>query len=347
MAVGDFSKNGQSPALSEVLTAGHWVVKRVPSPSRRRNMFANEVSCASPASCLLVGDHFAGQRGPTANLAEAWNGRSWRIVTTTGPARAGPSLLTDVACPTTSFCLAVGQAGSGNRAQDTAYTWSNGKTWRQIAVRHPRLARNSELTGVACFTAQNCLAVGNYTTRSGRNLPFAARRHDGRWRLLAPRFIGGQRYTTFQAVSCPAASKCVAVGNTEDLTKGKYFHAFAETWNRGAWHISTLRRQPSLFLGISCPASDRCFAVGYTFPSLTTFAHPLIETWNGRFWTTQHAIKTSAPRKGDILPHVSCAARSDCETVGYRFHPGVSDSDRTLAEKWNGRHWTAQATPNP
>ena len=93
----------------------------------------------------------------------------------------------------------------------------------------------------------------------------------------------------------------------------------------------------------SCPAWNRCFASGYTFPSGATFAHPLIETWNGGTWTTQHPVETPAPHSGDSLQHVSCVSRSHCESVGYSFVPHVSNSDQTLAEMWNGHVWTFSA----
>ncbi len=73
----------------------------------------------------------------------------------------------------------------------------------------------------------------------------------------------------------------------------------------------------------------------------------LIETWNGREWTTQHPIETPGPKPADILEHVSCVTQYDCEAVGYSFKPGVSNSDATLAERWIGHRWTVQATPNP
>lgn len=184
MAVGGYTLNGHNPGLSQMLTRGHWVSESVPSPSQGVNVFANEVSCASPASCLFVGEHFAGQRGPASNLAEAWNGSSWRIVTATGPAGAAFSALDDVACPTTRFCLAVGFSGPARIFQDTAYTWINGTTWRRITVPRPHRARNSALGGLACFDARNCMAVGNYVSASGRFPPFAVRWHDGRWKLL-------------------------------------------------------------------------------------------------------------------------------------------------------------------
>lgn len=354
MAVGGFTLNGHNPGLSQMLSGGHWVSESVPSPSQGVNIFANEVSCASPSRCLFVGEHFAGQHGPTSNLAEAWNGSSWQIVTATGPAGAAFSGLDDVACPTTRLCLVVGFAGPARTFQNTAYTWKNGTTWQRIAVPHPHRARNSELGGLACFNAQNCMAVGNYVSASGRFLPFALRWHDGRWKLLTTPNVRGEQSTTFQGISCPAATRCVAVGDAVDFTRSTrgtnrkfFFHAFAEVWNGGRWKVSTFRREPSFFISVSCPARNHCFASGSTFPAALNFGHPLIEAWNGRTWTTQHPARTSAPRAGDALQHVSCVTKVHCEAVGARYHPGVANSDQTLAEMYNGHHWTVQTTANP
>jgi len=191
------------------------------------------------------------------------------------------------------------------------------------------------------------MAVGNYTSTAGHFVAFAARWHDGRWKLLTTPAVARQQFAVFQGVSCPTATRCVAVGNTEDNTRTKFLHAFAETWNGSKWHLSTLRRSPSGFLGVSCPARNHCFAAGYTFSAGGTFSLPLIEAWNGRTWTTQHPVQTPAPNSGGDLQHVSCVTQNNCEAVGFSFDPSVSNSAQTLAEKWNGHGWTVQATPNP
>src|ERR1700678_1484638 len=209
MAVGDYNLGNGHRGLSELLTGGTWVVKPVPSPAHGQNIFANEVSCSAVARCLFVGAHWAGRSGADTNLAQAWNGSSWRIVTATGPAGSSFSNLNDVACPILSFCLAVGNAGRTTREfQDTAYTWRNGTTWRAVSVPHPRDARSSELAGLSCSSRAYCLAVGDYTSAAGRYLPFADRWDNGRWRLLTVPAIAGQRQTVLQGVSCPTTAKC-------------------------------------------------------------------------------------------------------------------------------------------
>jgi hypothetical protein len=346
MAVGNYHLGGHTPAFSAMLSAGNWVEEPVPSPAVGLNLFANQVSCSSATSCLFVGDHFAGRNGPFANLAEAWNGSSWSIVTDVGPRGAPTSALFDVSCPTSSFCLVVGSAGSVRHSQSAAYTWTNGTTWRRIAVPHPRRARNSELAGIACFDATHCMAVGNYTSAAGRFLPYSARWLGGHWKLLATPAVRGQRQTLFEGgTSCPTATTCVAVGNTVDNTRGRFFHAFAEVWSGGRWHVSTLRRAPSIFFAASCPAANRCFASGFTFPSIRSYAHQLIETWNGRTWTTQRPAQTAG--LGGSLQGISCVSAVSCETAGFAFSPGVSNSDEAITEVWDGHSWTGQVTPNP
>ena len=190
------------------------------------------------------------------------------------------------------------------------------------------------------------MAVGLYKSSSGHDTPFAARWHNSRWQLISTPGISGHHEVDFQGISCATATLCIAVGEAEDNTRNAYFHAFTEVWNGAKWHVSTVRRQVSVFIGASCPARNRCFASGYTFPSLTTYARALVETWNGRSWTTQQIVQTAAPLSGGDLQHVSCVNRSDCEAVGERFNP-KSNAEATLAEKWNGHRWTVQTTVNP
>ena len=345
MAVGSYNIGKRIPGLSEVLSAGTWTVKPVPSPSRGSNIFANEVSCSSATSCLFVGAHFAGAHGNFSNLAESWNGSKWHIVSGTGLAGVAFSALNDVACPTAKLCLVIGDGGSTKHFQDAAYTWRNGSTWKRVTVPHPSRARSSELGALACADAAHCLAVGNYTSSAGKFLPFAALWHSGHWRVITVPAIRGQRETFFQGISCPTATKCVAVGNTEDNTKGEFFHALTDVWSGGKWHAAPLRKAPSVLISASCPTATRCFASGYTFPSTKSFAHQLIEAWNGKTWTVQHPAQSAG--LGGVLPHVSCVSAVLCEAVGLAFFPSSPNNDQAITEVWNGHNWKGQITPNP
>src|SRR5271165_883815 len=94
MSVGAYWSGSRFTGLSEVLRRGAWVDKRVPSPPGNPSVFANEVSCATTTRCVFVGQHYRGHAG--ADLAEAWNGRAWNIITASGPRGSTTSALDDV-----------------------------------------------------------------------------------------------------------------------------------------------------------------------------------------------------------------------------------------------------------
>ena len=70
---------------------------------------------------------------------------------------------------------------------------------------------------------------------------------------------------------------------------------------------------------------------------------PLAERWNGNDWEIQ-LTPTPNGATDSFLSSVSCASASVCSAVGYVQNSAGQKS--TLAERWNGREWQIQATPN-
>lgn len=92
-------------------------------------------------------------------------------------------------------------------------------------------------------------------------------------------------------------------------------------------------------IAVSCPTKRMCVAVG-----TTDFGQGMLaERWNGRRWATMRLAQPTGAT-GDGLEGVSCTSAWACTAVGYDYGPGVS---QTLAERWNGRRWRVQPTPNP
>jgi hypothetical protein len=93
---------------------------------------------------------------------------------------------------------------------------------------------------------------------------------------------------------------------------------------------------------VSCASDTSCIAVG----SSTSHAgkqRALAERWDGSTWTIQSLPAPSGSNQ-TYLAGVSCVSASRCVAVG-----GVDGAarERTLAERWDGVHWTVQATVNP
>jgi hypothetical protein len=137
-----------------------------------------------------------------------------------------------------------------------------------------------------------------------------------------------------QAVACPAADTCRAVGFD---SKG----LFAEAWNGSAWKVQPMPEPAgasSLGLnGISCTAADSCEAVG-SYESGGIFL-PLAEVWNGSRWRIQ-ALSAVSGAAATALNAVSCVSATDCEAAGDA--QTTASTQVGLLEKWNGTRWSVQ-----
>ena len=140
-------------------------------------------------------------------------------------------------------------------------------------------------------------------------------------------------------VSCTGRAQCTATGVATTRT-GKNLKPLAERWNGTSWTVqSTLNTNTGGWLGgtldggVSCTSSTACMAAGYSYTK--TFYRLLGEGWNGHTWAIQ---PDSKPATGGQPFGISCRWAKDCTAVGSRL------TGMTLAEHWNGRAWSAQAT---
>jgi hypothetical protein len=242
----------------------------------------SSVSCSGPGSCQAVGPPDG--RRP---VAARWDGRTWQAEPVPRLRPAPQTLvLASVWCTSATFCMAVGDASRGARAQPSpgyrditlAEMW-NGSRWR--LARTPNPSRASELSGVSCTSPTACTAVGSSASRA-RTL--AERWNGTRWTVQRTPSIGHIGYTVLTAVSCASPAACTAVG---DYNGGSF--GIAEHWNGARW---TIQRLPApagtpgesplvLPTGVSCTSATSCVMVG------TTQNQTLAETWNGSRWTVQ------------------------------------------------------------
>jgi len=214
-------------------------------------------------------------------------------------------------------------------------------SWVIQATPSPNIRQGSVLLGVSCSSATTCTAVGGYAPSPGAIVTLAERWSGRDWVVLrTPRvqngaLSGGVLY----GVSCLSASACTAVGYGPKET-------LAEHWNGRKWAIQPTPN-PSvtkdiMLRSVSCTSATSCTAVGDSNTSGSR-SDTLIEHWNGTKWTVQ---PTPEPPSGheSTLTGVSCPSAHACTAVG---DYDTRTADLTLAERWNGRKWVVQPTPNP
>jgi hypothetical protein len=193
--------------------------------------------------------------------------------------------------------------------------------WVVQSTPNPASGTLNELTSVSCASAANCIAVGNQQTSAGVMTALAEHWNGSTWALLTAVNPSGGTGVSLNAVSCPSASYCIAVGMNQPTVASST--AVAESWNGSTWTLQSPVSPAKAWLsGISCTATNNCVAVG------SDSAGPLAEHWNGSTWAAQ-----TVPAAVGGMRAVSCVSASFCEALS----GGTSD-----AESWNGSTWTTQ-----
>jgi len=330
VAVGsEFPFNLATPgAVAERWDGSSWTVLQTQDPPNGTNSELNAVACPGADTCVAVGDYFSEQTGQTLPLAELWNGTAWTVLPTAHRIGAPHSILSGVACPTTTACLAVGAY-----TEPFAETW-NGTTWALTSSPQPTGATNSALDAVACPTATACTAVGS---ADGNSL--AEGWNGSTWtRQPTPTAAGAS--TTLLGLSCPTTTACTAVGSAQ--TPSGLQAPVAGEWDGTTWVGETPQipsgAQGANLAGVSCFDATGCTAVGTFFgaglgdndgPNLT-LAERVTGCVQAPSVTEQPSSLTVAPgQSATLIAQASTPPNCQAPTVQWQVS---SDGGQTFAD---------------
>ena len=216
VAVGDYlGPNDANQAFAEEWNGSSWSTTIMPSPDVG-SIYLAAVSCASPTFCVAVGQSSAFAEGvvevngPTAALAEEWNGAAWSIMATDPQVTAStqvqnpgalpaPTMLIGVSCLSATFCMTVGSYGQLTLAE----AW-NGSTWSATTTANPGGASSTDyLDGVSCPSSGLCLAVG-----FSNNSTLAEKWNGSSWATTTTTNPGGSsNYNELLGISCPNCTR--------------------------------------------------------------------------------------------------------------------------------------------
>jgi hypothetical protein len=227
LAVGSY-RGGTGPRPLAMRWNGQkWTILAVPLPAGLSGGHLSGVDCATPSKCFAVGGS-DDQQGPNAVIIERWNGTRWvvdRHFTT--PGGVSPEL-SDVTCPTTTGCRAVGNDGSAF-ARTLAVAW-NGTAWSIEASTNRKSDEENYLRAVTCWTAHDCFAVGgSLESHAGPGHTLTERRHGTTWSLIASPNKDPQ-YNVVVGVDCIGPKRCFAVGTSNSSSP-----VIILQWNGTRW----------------------------------------------------------------------------------------------------------------
>jgi hypothetical protein len=336
VAVGD--RTNSSGLLAEQWNGSKWALTTVKLPSGSTSGDLNSVSCASVTDCLAVGGWYSASSG--GPLAELWNGKAWTAIKAPAAVPAGTTAtptLTSVSCPAARRCVAVGDDFNGDGFADV---W-NGAKVTAVKVPAPVKKTGVDLSGVSCHSAASCVAVGAYYGSGSTYGALSATWNGKAWRPAARSgLLALDKRMSLSAVSCAAATRCVAVG-TQATSAG--FRVYADSLNGTTWTVTKLSPIPGddFLQAVSCASPTNCLAVGASgtqWPYINTGVS-YSEAWNGKAWSVRKV--PAPPNTGDAgsqLSGVQCLKPTSCMAVGEagNYMDGFS-------AYWDGKAWKLTA----
>jgi hypothetical protein len=303
----------------------------VRTPGNR--MFGRVVVAAVVVACLVA--------LPCGNASAAGTS-GWSVQWLPVPSSA---VTVPLSCSSSTACTAVAAYypfPSSDRDVLFAVRW-NGRGWSREVMADPAGSNTVLVGGISCTSGSSCVAVGGFTSgdRPERYVPLVERWSGTVWSVEpvpAPAGVGLSSRLT--SVSCTSPTACTAVGESVSPDRTT---PLVERWNGITWSIE--RASGGSLISVACTSRLACTAVGRAADET------LGEGWNGSGWSIQpnpHPRPFGGPGGDNELGSVSCASHDACMAVGDSVWGSGFNSVRiTLAEHWNGSHWSVQPTPNP
>ncbi|HTT53710.1 MAG TPA: hypothetical protein VMH35_20130 [Streptosporangiaceae bacterium] len=348
---------GPAAALGTVTLASHDTRYRAePRPpvsaSRGAGLGAAQAGTASPGE-------------PTWGIYAPAVARAWRLARTAPPqppAVAGPFVtdIAGVACPTVLECVAGGYYYDSSDTFRGLLLTGHGSSWTAAQAAVPAGAATRPqpiISGVACPSAGECVAVGSYQDSSGNSQGLLLTGHGSSWtaaRAPVPPGAAGNSGVTITEIACPSAGECVAVGFWVDSSLNS--HLFLLTMRGSSWTAATAPlpagASASYGAGVSvlaCPSATACTAAGSYNDSSGT-AHLFLLTMGGSSWT---AATTALPAGAPAIPYIfiegiACRSAAVCIATGWYGDANAPPAgNQGLLLTQHGSSWTAATAPLP
>ncbi len=183
------------------------------------------------------------------------------------------------------------------------------------------------IDGVSCAPDGQCIAVGNSDVE-GKVTTLAELRapRSTAWTILPSANPPRTSLDQMDAVSCPSAAWCIAVGSSSAPPR-----AVVEIRRGGGFDLSQAptRATGTVLSGVACWDPARCVAVGSE--TVAGVERPMVERLAGRTWTRAGG----RARLRGSLSSVTCASPTRCVAVGAAIVAGI---ERPLVLDVLGRH---------
>ncbi|MGH9016328.1 MAG: hypothetical protein ACRDY1_01150 [Acidimicrobiales bacterium] len=247
MAVGSYNTANSNGTLVDTFNGTSWSYLASPAndtPGIYSQAF-DAVSCVSSSLCVAVGDFYYGTVGP---LMESWAEGTWSYDTDVSDLSPSTGQLTSISCSSATWCVAAGWQGSGYDLTTFAESYDGTEALSEQTPNPQPAGLASQLFGISCWSADDCLAVGESNATPGNPATadtLVESDSGGTWTLVGSASVLGQ----LRAVSCPGPSLCAAAGSSPVQVDGSLLNeSLVETMDGSTWS-TTPTPDPASVLG--------------------------------------------------------------------------------------------------
>ncbi len=327
-----------SPALQA------WVVVQSDNLSEIANTFAS-ASFLSRNEGWAVGAYQIDNSTQIATMAQHWNGRRFRIVTTPNPGSGHYNVLDGVSELATGDVWAVGSDYSYEvQAYQTLAEHFDGHSWTAVPTPNRSTSYNA-LQSVVALAPDDVWAVGAYQTtgQTHRNLTLIEHFDGSSWSIVDSPNHRGETNAQLLGVAATGPDDIWAVGFGSGGT-------LAEHWDGSKWRIVTTPNVPNgggnQFASVTAVAPDDVWAVG-TSQAAPSPARTLVEHWNGSKWRI--VSSPNASEFNNFLLGVTNLGANDVWAAGVwlKQEPEGGVDNQTLTMRWDGSSWSIVDSPQP
>jgi hypothetical protein len=258
---------------------------------------------------------------------------AWSMPSPVGSSAPPDAPYSAISCPSTTTCTAAGPFGHINlEGKPSVVTETSGQWGAAAAITLPTGGVSgtedpAQLNDISCWSAGNCVAVGEYPTTNSGDQPLVATESSGTWgagttlALPTGAATGSAALSILNSVWCDASGDCVASGGYADGSGKEHVMVAQESAN--VWAPATALADPSTIrtasfallinAALSCTDVADCTLVSsYVTSTFESFAYNEVAS----SWT---AIPTSiVPPNGNgvLLLSISCPSSTECVAVG-------------------------------
>jgi hypothetical protein len=308
------------------LSGKKWTDARAPLPAgavatQRFPASVASVACPGATTCFAGGNYQDSVGNPAMLLS--WSGKKWTAAAARLPRGANPNpdaVVSGMSCPSATWCTAVGQYHAGSNQYGLILRRSKGKWSASAAPVAPGAEAVATLNAVSCPTVTRCFAGGwDYPEDPTSSQLLMLTWWKNKWSVVAvalPKNAATNAEAAIDAIACPTATKCIAVGSYETSAgdeEGVLLGWAGRSWTtRTAPVPANAGANPTISLNAAaCPVSTRC-VVGGEFEDAASQPHALLLTWWQNKWTA-----AEAPGAGYGVHAVSCPSKTRCFALSF------------------------------